>query len=172
MKIGLFYGSSTCYTEMAAEKIRAIIGDDLVDIHNVKDVPLSRMNDYDLLILGISTWDFGEIQEDWSAIWEHIAGVSLKNKCVALFGLGDQEGYGEWFLDAMGLLHDELVPTGVNFIGYWPNQGYEFEASKALSEDGQHFVGLALDEDSQYELSDERIATWCEQILIEYQETL
>ncbi len=172
MKIGLFYGSSTCYTEMAADKIRAIIGDDLVDIHNVKDVPLSRMNDYDLLILGISTWDFGEIQEDWSAIWEHIAGVSLKNKCVALFGLGDQEGYGEWFLDAMGLLHDELVPTGANFIGYWPNQGYEFEASKALSEDGQHFVGLALDEDSQYELSDERIAAWCEQILIEYQETL
>ncbi|HCJ7308926.1 TPA: flavodoxin FldB, partial [Enterobacter hormaechei subsp. xiangfangensis] len=26
MNIGLFYGSSTCYTEMAAEKIRDIIG--------------------------------------------------------------------------------------------------------------------------------------------------
>ncbi len=36
MKIGLFYGSATCYTEMAAEKIRGIIGEDLVDIHNVK----------------------------------------------------------------------------------------------------------------------------------------
>ncbi|MGR5543036.1 flavodoxin FldB, partial [Vibrio campbellii] len=24
MKIGLFYGSTTCYTEMAAEKMRAI----------------------------------------------------------------------------------------------------------------------------------------------------
>ncbi|MBE4476471.1 flavodoxin, partial [Vibrio parahaemolyticus] len=36
MKIGLFYGSTTCYTEMAAEKIRNIIGADLVDIHNVK----------------------------------------------------------------------------------------------------------------------------------------
>ncbi|CAK4071027.1 flavodoxin FldB [Vibrio sp. 16] len=173
MKIGLFYGSTTCYTEMAAEKIRAIIGDDLVDIHNVKDSPLSLMADYDLLLLGISTWDFGEIQEDWIELWDQVSGLSLAGKTVALFGLGDQEGYGEWYLDAMGMLHDELKATGVNFIGYWPNDdSYEFEASKALTEDQSKFVGLALDEDSQYELSDERIATWVEQVLVEYQETL
>ncbi|MGC9401997.1 flavodoxin FldB [Vibrio genomosp. F10] len=172
MKIGLFYGSTTCYTEMAAEKIRAIIGEELVDIHNIKESPISLMADYDLLILGISTWDFGEIQEDWSEIWQKIAGVSLNGKYVALFGLGDQEGYGEWYLDAMGMLHDEIQQVGANLIGYWPNQGYEFEASKALTEDGSHFVGLALDEDSQYELSDERIATWVEQILVEYQAAL
>ncbi|MEH0760900.1 flavodoxin FldB [Vibrio sp. 16] len=173
MKIGLFYGSTTCYTEMAAEKIRAIIGDDLVDIHNVKDSPLSLMADYDLLLLGISTWDFGEIQEDWNELWDQVSGLSLAGKTVALFGLGDQEGYGEWYLDAMGMLHDELKATGVNFIGYWPNDdSYEFESSKALTEDQSKFVGLALDEDSQYELSDERIATWVEQVLVEYQETL
>lgn len=57
-------------------------------------------------------------------------------------------------------------------IGYWPNQGYEFEASKALTEDGSHFVGLALDEDSQYDLSDERIATWIEQVLTEYHDAI
>ncbi|WP_105902183.1 flavodoxin FldB [Vibrio gangliei] len=172
MKIGLFYGSSTCYTEMASEKIRAIIGEELVDIYNVKDTPVSTMQDYDFLILGISTWDFGEIQEDWSAVWQQLDGLSLNGKYVALFGLGDQEGYGEWFLDAMGMLHDELLPTGVNVLGYWPNQGYEFEKSKALTADKSHFVGLALDEDSQYELSDERIATWCEQILVEYHDSL
>ncbi|WED21388.1 flavodoxin FldB [Vibrio sp. JC009] len=172
MKIGLFYGSTTCYTEMAAEKIRAIIGEEIVDIYNVKETPLEVMEQYEFLILGISTWDFGELQEDWGAIWEHIGGVSIKNRYVALFGLGDQEGYGEWFLDAMGMLHDALKPIGVNFLGYWPNQGYKFEASKALTPDGTHFVGLALDEDSQYELSDERIAGWCEQILLEYQEKL
>jgi flavodoxin II len=32
-----FYGSSTCYTEMAAEKIRDIIGPELVTLHNLKD---------------------------------------------------------------------------------------------------------------------------------------
>jgi len=173
MKIGLFYGSTTCYTEMAAEKMRAIIGEDLIDLHNVKETPLSLMTDYDLLILGISTWDFGEIQEDWNELWDQVSGLSLNGKTVALFGLGDQEGYGEWYLDAMGMLHDELKATGANFIGYWPNdEKYEFEASKALTEDESQFVGLALDEDSQYELSDDRIATWVEQILVEYQETL
>jgi flavodoxin II len=158
---------------MAAEKMRAIIGEELVDIRNVKETPLAEMADYDFLILGISTWDFGEIQEDWNEIWDQIDGVSLNGKTVALFGLGDQEGYGEWYLDAMGMLHDELKKTGANLIGYWPNdESYEFEASKALTEDGSQFVGLALDEDSQYELSDERIATWIEQVLVEYQETL
>jgi flavodoxin II len=172
MKIGLFYGSTTCYTEMAAEKIRAFIGEDLVDIYNVKETSLDKMADYDLLILGISTWDFGEIQEDWQAIWNTIQQPNLAGKHVALFGLGDQEGYGEWYLDAMGLLHDELLNCGVQFIGYWPNEGYQFEASKALTEDKQFFVGLALDEDSQYELSDERIENWCEQILQEYQDAI
>ena len=153
--------------------MRAIIGEELVDIRNVKETPLAEMADYDFLILGISTWDFGEIQEDWNEIWDQIDGLSLNGKTVALFGLGDQEGYGEWYLDAMGMLHDELKKTGANLIGYWPNdESYEFEASKALTEDGSQFVGLALDEDSQYELSDERIATWIEQVLVEYQETL
>ena len=173
MKIGLFYGSTTCYTEMAAEKIRGIIGEDLVDIHNVKETPLSLMADYDLLLLGISTWDFGEIQEDWNELWEDIATTPMKGKVVALFGLGDQEGYGEWFLDAMGLLHDELKTAGAEFVGFWPNDdSYKFEASKALTEDKSQFVGLALDEDSPYALSAERIATWVEHVLVEYSEKL
>jgi flavodoxin II len=172
MKIGLFYGSTTCYTEIVAEKIRELIGPETVDIFNVKESPLSLISDYDFIILGISTWDFGEIQEDWEAIWQDIAGAPLKNKFVALYGLGDQEGYGEWFLDAMGLLHDQIKPLGANIIGYWPNQGYQFDASKALTDDQSHFVGLALDEDSQYDLTDDRLNDWVTQILTEYSEKL
>ncbi|UYA58999.1 Flavodoxin 2 [Pectobacterium sp. F1-1] len=97
MKIGLFYGSSTCYTEMAAEKIRDILGEELVDLHNIKDVDPQRMEDYSTLILGIPTWDFGEIQEDWENIWGQLAALNLKGKVVALYGMGDQLGYSEWF---------------------------------------------------------------------------
>ncbi len=57
MKIGLFYGSSTCYTEMAAEKIRDFIGEELVTLHNLKDDAPALMEQYDMLILGIPTWD-------------------------------------------------------------------------------------------------------------------
>ncbi|WP_410013613.1 flavodoxin FldB [Sodalis sp. C49] len=167
MKVGLFYGSSTCYTEMAAEKIRDILGPDLVDLHNIKDVPPSRMAEYNVLILGIPTWDFGEIQEDWDAAWSQLSDLDLSGKIIALYGMGDQLGYGEWFLDALGYLHDVLAPRGATFIGFWPTAGYEFTSPKALAADGEHFVGLALDEVNQYDLSEERLQLWCEQILNE-----
>jgi len=170
MKIGLFYGSTTCYTEMIAEKIQQALGEQRVDLFNVKDTPLTRVADYEVLIFGISTWDFGEIQEDWSALWEQLPELPLQGKTVALFGLGDQVGYGEWFLDAMGMLHDEILPLGPTIIGYWPTEGYEFEASRAVTEDGEFFVGLALDEESQYELTDERIEQWLSQLQAELAE--
>jgi len=173
MQIGLFYGSTTCYTEIAAEKIRDIIGHDIVSLHNIKDEPLKNAEQFDFVIFGISTWDFGELQEDWESIWDDIRDVNLNGKTVALFGMGDQQGYGQWFQDALGMLHDEICDQSITLLGKWPNDAsYEFEASKALTEDGKQFVGLALDEDSQYELSDERIASWVEQIMTEYSESL
>ncbi|MDR0806337.1 MAG: flavodoxin FldB [Enterobacteriaceae bacterium] len=172
MNIGLFYGSSTCYTEMAAEKIRDILGEELVDLHNVKDDPVSLMEQYPILILGIPTWDFGELQEDWEKVWDDLQQLDLKDKIVALFGLGDQDGYSEWFLDALGMLHDHLKPLGVKFIGYWQTEGYNFTSQRAVTADGSQFVGLALDEVVQYDLSDERIENWCEQILGEMQDLL
>ena len=173
MQIGLFFGSTTCYTEMAAEKIRDIIGADIVSLHNIKDEPLKNAEQYDFIIFGISTWDFGEIQEDWESKWDDIKDVDLNGKTIALFGMGDQQGYGQWFQDALGMLHDEINAQAITQLGFWPNDSnYEFEASKALTEDGKQFVGLALDEDTQYELSDQRISDWCLQILEEIQELL
>lgn len=72
-----------------------------------------------MLILGIPTRDFGEIQEDWEAVWDQLDDLNLEGKIVALYGLGDQLGYGEWFLDALGMLHDKLSTKGVKFVGYW-----------------------------------------------------
>jgi flavodoxin II len=170
MKIGLFYGSSTCYTEIVAEKIQACIGEELVDIYNIKETGLSKINDYDILIFGISTWDYGELQEDWGSLWHEVCGLSVQDKIIALFGLGDQEAYGEWFVDALGMLHTELQPQSPKFIGQWSVESYTFSASKALTADSKNFVGLAIDEDTQYELSDERIDQWCLQILEEIQD--
>ena len=167
MKIGLYYGSTTFYTTMAAEKIQAEIGAELVDLHDIKDTGFTDIETYDVVLFGISTWDYGELQEDWGDLWSDIEGINLTGKTVALFGLGDQVNYSEWYLDAMGMLFDELQGKGIHFIGQWPNQGYEFVASKALTEDESQFLGLALDEDSQYDQTDERIATWTLQVLEE-----
>ena len=169
--IGLFYGSTTCYTEMAAEKIQdalnSLFDGQVVSLHNIKDVNLKEAENFDILIFGISTWDFGELQEDWESHWDDIKSLNLSGKTVALFGLGDQMGYADWFQDALGMLHDELAVVGCDFIGYWPNQGYEFIASKGLTEDKQHFVGLSLDDENQYDLTDKRIEQWTNQLLEE-----
>ena len=167
MKIGLFYGSTTCYTEIVAEKIQALIGADTVELNNIKQVPLAAMAQYDILILGLSTWDFGEIQEDWEAHWDDIAGVDLSGKIIAIYGMGDQIGYAEWFIDAVGMLHDAIAPQQPMRIGFWPTTGYDFIASKALTEDGSQFVGLALDDENQYEQTDERLNAWVSQVLQE-----
>lgn len=166
--IGLFYGSSTCYTEMAGEKIRVSLGEDKVDMFNIADTPLIEAQFYDCLIFGIPTWDYGELQEDWEEIWEDLDSLDLHGKMVALYGLGDQIGYPEWFLDAMGYLHAQVLARGGSLCGYWPSDGYEFEASKALTPEGDRFVGLALDEENEFELTDERIERWCRQIREEF----
>lgn len=167
-KIALFYGSTTCYTEMASEKIQLQLAELLgieIELHDIKDISLSRTQDYETLIFGISTWDFGELQEDWESTWDDIKNLDLSGKTVALFGLGDQLGYADWFQDALGMLHDELIVLGCEVIGYWPNEGYEFAESKALTDDKAFFVGLSLDDENQYEQTDERIKLWCEQIV-------
>ncbi|WGL17476.1 flavodoxin FldB [Microbulbifer bruguierae] len=166
--IGLFYGSSTCYTEMTAEKIRDRLGEEWVDLHNVADEDIAQMEDYDFLILGIPTWDYGELQEDWENHWEQLAQLDLSGKTVALYGLGDQEGYPQWYQDALGYLHAQVLAVGAKAVGYWPAAGYQFEASKGLTPDGTHFVGLALDEENEFDRSEERLDQWCAQIMCEF----
>jgi len=48
-------------------------------------------------------------------------------------------------------------------VGHWPTEGYHFEASKGLADD-KHFIGLAIDEDRQPELTQQRVDTWVKQI--------
>lgn len=164
MKIALFYGSTTGNTEDVAELIERTLSQDQLDLYNVADEPLLHANDYDQIIMGIPTWDYGEIQSEWEDVWDELDSLELSGKRIALFGLGDQIGYGDWFLDAMGLLHDRLVERGAELVGYWPVEGYEFSASKALTADATQFMGLALDEDCQHELTAQRVERWCVQI--------
>ena len=51
-----------------------------------------------------------------------------------------------------------MTAAGAEVVGFWPNSGYEFADSAAL--DGDEFVGLALDQDNQSDLTAERISKW------------
>ncbi len=167
-KIGLFYGSDEGNTQAVAERIAHRLGREVVDIYDIAEVTQLDFMRYEQLILGIPTWDFGQIQSDWEEFWDDLGAIDFGGKTVALFGLGDQFGYGDYFLDAMGMMHDVIAQSGPHRIGYWPTTGYEFEASKAVTEEGDQFVGLAIDEDQQEDLTAERLDRWCQQIHTEF----
>ena len=167
-KIGLFYGSTTGKTETAAEMIRDEFGgSSVVTLHEIADVSDSDFNDYDYLIIGCPTWDIGELQADWDGFFnDDLDNVDFSGKTVAYFGTGDQVGYTENFQDAMGILEEKISSLGGKTVGYWPTDGYEHEASKA--DKGGKFVGLALDDDNQSELTEPRIKKWVAQVKSEF----
>ena len=66
----------------------------------------------------------------------------------------------------MGILEEKISGLGSTTVGYWSRDGYDFTESKAVR-DGK-FVGLALDEDNQLNLTGERIKAWVEQLKKEF----
>ena len=163
-KIGLFVGSTTGKTEAIQE---AFGGSGVVTIHEMSEASASDFNDYDRIIIGCPTWDIGALQSDWEGFYEEeLDEIDFTGKTVAYFGTGDQEGYPDNFQDAMGILEEKISSLGGKTVGYWSTDGYEHDASKA--EKNGKFVGLALDEDNQSELSDERISKWVTQLKTQF----
>lgn len=162
-KIGLFFGSDTGYTESVASEIVKIIGPEQVDCHDISKCSRNQFSNYNLLIIGLSTWHDGQLQSDWDKFLDEFKTIDFTGKTVAFFGLGDQIGYSEYFLDGIGILAEIVSDNGGEIIGVWPTEGYTFEASKAVFQEGW-FVGLALDEDNQSDLTMTRIKAWLEQI--------
>lgn len=169
-RIGLFYGSKRGDTQSAAKKIKEAfdaVQKDLVTLHDVKNsTDLSMMAEYDKLILGSSTWENGGLQEHWLAAFPQMDSVDLQGKQVAVFGLGDQYEFSSTFQGAIGVLAHKARERGAQLVGLWPTKGYEFDASPAV-EDG-HFLGLALDNMNQFEMSSKRIKAWVKQLTSEF----
>ena len=79
-------------------------------------------------------------------------------KKLVFFGCGDQEGYPDSFVDALGTLYNAVKGSAGEIIGKWPVEGYTFDESTAVI-DGM-FIGVALDDDNQPNLTEKRIEDW------------
>ncbi len=169
-KVGIFFGSDTGNTEVIAKMIHKILqtqlGDAVSRIHDIAKSSKEEFQGFDILLLGIPTWYYGEAQCDWDNFFPSLKRMNLHGKLVALFGCGDQEDYAEYFCDAMGLLRDIIERCGATMVGHWPTKGYCFEASKGLVSENS-FIGLAIDEDRQPDLTHGRVSTWVTQIIKE-----
>ncbi|PCS22783.1 flavodoxin FldA [Candidatus Enterovibrio escicola] len=161
--VGLFFGSDTGNTEAIAKMIQKQLSKQLVHVQDIAKSSKEDIESFDLLLLGIPTWYYGEAQCDWDDFFQEFEQIDFSAKLVAIFGCGDQEDYAEYFCDAMGTIRDIVESKGGTIIGHWSTEGYEFEASKAMV-NNQYFVGLCIDEDRQPELTTERVKIWVKQI--------
>jgi flavodoxin I len=174
-KIGIYFGTDTGRTRRIAKLIAQKLGAGATAPLNINRVTVDEFLAHEVLILGSPTYGEGELpgvavglaQESWHEFLPRLRGSDMRGKTVALFGLGDQDKYGAEFVDAMMLLHDAVVACGARVVGAWPTAGYNFEASKAL--DGDHFVGLALDQINQAALTEARVDAWLQQVKAEMQ---
>ena len=159
-KTVIIYGSSTGTCQSIAETIANKLG--VSDILDVAKVTAAQVNVYDNLLLGTSTWGAGDMQDDWYSGIKEIKNANLAGKTVALFGCGDSQSYSDTYCDGMGEIYGELQGTGCNIIGQVPTDGYTYDDSTAVV-DG-HFVGLALDDVNEGNMTEARIDAWIDSI--------
>lgn len=158
-KILVVYGSQGGSAMEAAKRIAKALGGDRCSVKDVAAVSVLDLEAADALVLGSSTWGYGDLQDDWDAALPRLSTAELRGKPVAFFGVGDQLGYPDTFADALGILHETFSGKGIDHRGGgWSTVGYDFVQSRAV--DGGAFVGLALDMDNQHAETEERIARW------------
>ena len=145
-KTGVFYGSSTGTCEELANQIAEKLGVSSTDVHSVDKMTADKIKEYEVLVLGTSTWGDGELQDDWYDGVKVLKSADLSMKFVALFGCGDSESYCDTFCDGNKVSTD----------------GYSFSSSIAVVYGA--FVGLPLDEVNESNKTAERIDAWTAEI--------
>ncbi len=166
MAVGIYFATTTGKTEDIAERLHGMLNlaESPKDLADVTDI--NELAELDGIICGIPTWNTGADSERsgtaWDSMLEEIGSLSLTGKKVAIFGLGDSSTYTENFCDAIEELHSYFVKAGASMVGYVDKADYTFEESKSLI--GDKFCGLPLDEDSESDLTDDRLDKWAAQL--------
>ena len=169
MQVGLFYGTNTGNTETVAQ----MLADELkgngmeVDVLDMASASVDDMSKFDNIIIACPTWNDGELQDDWDAVFAEYERFDFSGKNVAFLGLGDQDGYPDNFLDALGTLAKPVLKNGGNIVGYWSTEGYDFSVSTGVADNGK-FYGLGIDQDNQEDMTEERIKAWVAQLKSEF----
>ena len=165
-KIAIIYSFNTKKTGKIATQIQERFNDPEVEMINAEDLTEEIFLSFDRIIMGVPTWFDGELPNYWDEFVPALEDLDLHGKKIALFGLGDQKGYPENFLDGVGIMAEILEARGVELCGFTSIEGYEFESSRAVR--GKQFMGLAIDYENQGSMNKERIASWLDQLKKEF----
>ena len=158
------------------ENVAGIVKDNItgfdVTMICAEDMYVSDLVHFDSFVFGGSTvgadhWGNKESENKWAVFFTDLEKkqINLKGKKGALYGLGNQVLYPDHFVDDMIYMKRKLEAAGLELIGEVSSEGYDHNESE--SEVDGNFVGLALDEDSQPELTLKRIQAWLSVIELE-----
>ncbi len=172
----LIHPTSTARAEIDASSSSQISQDvETSVVFDVGDVQVKDMKAYTGLVVGAPTWNTGSDTMRsgtcWDDVLEDIRALDLKDKKVAVFGLGDSSHFSENFCDAIEEIHDTFATTGAEMIGYVAVKGtndihgYTFDHSEAVRDD--KFLGLPLDEDNEFDYTEGRVKGWTKQLISE-----
>ncbi|MCK5693824.1 MAG: flavodoxin [Bacteroidales bacterium] len=165
-KTAIIYSYNTKKTGKIATLIQEGFEDSTIEMLNAEEITEDIFLSFDHIIMGVATWFDGELPNFWDEFVPALEELDLTGKKIALFGLGDQKGYPENFLDGVGIMAGILETQGATLVGFTSSEGYEFESSKALRNDV--FMGLAIDYENQGSMNNERVAAWVEQLKKEF----
>lgn len=119
MRALIVYGSTTGNTQTTGEMIGDVLegkGWDIV-MKSVDETAIEELAwDYDLVLLGSSTWgdDEIEMQEDFAEFYEKMDQGSLDGKKVAAFGCGDSSF--THFCGAVDLIEEKVEDLGGKLV--------------------------------------------------------
>ena len=167
-KIGMFWGSSSDNTKTAAEFIIEYLEMNEIEIESfdIGEIGTDKILEFDNIIIGCPTWNIGELQEDWDAVFSDYEKLDFSGKTAAFFGCGDQVGYPDNFLDALGILGKPFMKNGGSVIGRCNKDDYEFRESVGL--ENNQLLGLGLDYDNEDEKCEDQMIMWLENIMGEF----
>merc|ERR1712223_1199839 len=161
--VGLLYASQTGNTETVAGYIAEAAG---LEAEDVGDYGAEDLAEFDGIIVGCPTWNTGADEyrsgTAWDDLIDEIKDVDLSGKPVAVFGVGDSEGYGDNFCDGIEELHETFKAAGAKMVGYVDAGGYQHEESKSVK--GDKFLGLPCDQDNEDDMTEDRVDAWIAQI--------
>ncbi len=166
-KVGIFFGSDTGSTKKVAyliyEKINKYMD---VSILNIIDSCLNDFKNFDVLIIGTSTWYSGELQYDWDNFLNKFKKINFIDKIVCFFGCGNQKDYSNHFCNGVYKLYKIVKKNNSLIIGYWPTKKYFFKNSISLI-NKHYFIGLMIDEVNQCKFTNKRINIWVSKLILD-----
>ncbi len=165
-KTAIIYSYNTKKTSKIATLIQEGFNDPAIEMINAEEITEDTFLSFDHIIMGVATWFDGELPNFWDEFVPALEEMDLTGKKFALFGLGDQKGYPENFLDGVGIMGEILEEQGATLVGFTSSEGYEFESSRALRND--QFMGLAIDYENQVSMNIQRVAAWIDQLRKEF----